>query len=328
MYTIEPTTMQITLREKNILLSQIAGVLSDLNCLVSKLMSVKCQDEDDQVKSYPEEDVSSVSSQESGSLLWDTTEDFPVYLPPPPLSLNLFFPDSNSDDESESLQMCQSVNKSKPEKCSFVQKIESFISSNFPSNVYDKLKMKENRLNNDAFFAEFQSLWRHSIVGDLFIQNPEANENCTTTTSAPEIRYKTVDFSRVNVRSIANVPKPTTFPIHGCSEDPKFYSEIVKLDSVDYYGRHYTRPCRHQTSTPFGSQFGYQTNDGIVPVPSSPVHGYVWSDELRDWILHAIHPDECSPARAPWTGPRSPTRRPPPTRRGWQTSRPRREGKE
>ena len=187
--------------------------------------------------------------------------------------------------------------------------------------------MKENRLSNDAFFAEFQSLWRHSIVGDLFIQNPEANENCTTTTSAPEIRYKTVDFSRVNVRSIANVPKPTTFPIHGCSEDPKFYSEIVKLDSVDYYGRHYTRPCRHQTSTPFGSQFGYQTNDGIVPVPSSPVHGYVWSDELRDWILHAIHPDECSPARAPWTGPRSETRRTPSTRRGWQTSRPRREGK-
>ena len=120
MYTIEPTTMQITTKEKNILLSQIAGVLSDLNCLVSKLMSVKCQDEDDQVKSYPEEDVSSVSSQESGSLLWDTTEDFPVYLPPPPLSLNLFFPDpdSNSDDESGSLQMCQSVNKSKPEKCS------------------------------------------------------------------------------------------------------------------------------------------------------------------------------------------------------------------
>ena len=327
MYTIEPTTMQITLREKNILLSQIAGVLSDLNCLVSKLMSVKCQDEDDQVKSYPEEDVSSVSSQESGSLLWDTTEDFPVYLPPPPLSLNLFFPESNSDDESGSIQLCQSVivNKAEPEECPFVKKIESFISSNFPNNIFSEersAQLRQKRLD-EKIIPEFQCLLQN--VGDLFIQNPESTEICTTTSSVPEIQYKTVNLSNVNVRNLANIPKPTSFPIHGCSEDPKFYSEKLVL-SVDYYG-HARTATGHQKSLPFGFLYGYQTNEGIVPVPSTPVNGHIWSHDLRDWVLYAVYPDECSAGRAPRTGTRSPTTRPTSTRRGWSTSRPRREGK-
>ena len=318
MYTIEPTTMQITTREKNILLGQIAGVLSDLNCLVSKLMSVKCQDED-------EEDVSSVSSQESGSLLWDTTEDFPVYLPPPPLSLNLFFPESNSDDESGSIQLCQSVivNKAEPEECPFVKKIESFISSNFPNNIFSEersAQLRKKRLD-ESIFPHFQCLLQN--VGDLFIQNPEPNEFCTTTSPTPEIVFKTIDFSKVNVRNMANIPKPNYFPIHGVSKDPEFYKKTYWVKGFEYD----KKEINYYKPSPHGSKYGYQTNDGIVPVPDSPVHGHVWSDHLHNWVLHAVYPEERPAARAPWTGPRSPTTRPPSTRRGWSTSRPRREEK-
>ena len=212
-----------------------------------------------------------------------------------------------------------------PQECSFVNKIKSFVSSF--NNVYTKEKssqLKQEVLDENVF-PDFQQMWK--FVGDLFVQNPDSAQISTMTSPTPEIVYKTIDFSKVNVRNMANIPKPSSCPVHGCSNDPKFYTEIVKLDSVDYYGRHYTSPCRHQTSAPFGSLFGYQTNDGIVPVPDTPVHGHVWSDQLRDWVLHAVFPDDCSPAPAPWRGTRSPTTRPPSTRRGWSTSRPRREGK-
>ena len=330
--------------EKDFLLSQIADVLSNLQSLVSQLSTVQIQederpDENSKVKllcqnivapslkvmsndllhtfaydcdvssTSDEEDASSVTSQSSQYCLlscWDITEDYPVQ------------PVSDSQNE---------IIKFIPQECSFVNKMKTYVS--FFDNVYteEKSSQLKQKILDENVFPEFQSMWRHSIVGDLFIQNPDSAQISTTTSPTPEIVFETIDFSRVNVRNMANIPKPASCPVHGCSEDPKFYSEIVKLDSVDYYGRHYTSPCRHQTSAPFGSLFGYQTDDGIVPVPDTPVHGHVWSDQLRDWVLHAVFPDDCSPAPAPWRGTRSPTTRPPSTRRGWSTSRPRREGK-
>ena len=306
--------MKMLRSEKNFILSQVEIVLSELQSLVSKLNSVQCEDEEESMS-----DVTNIS--------WDSSQDFPVYSMSNAF-YTLVFPESSDEEDFEiGQENCQrkSVNK----ECSFVNKINAFITSSFPNAVYNKERSDQIRQNilDKNVFPEFQSMWRHSIVGDLFIQNPDSAQISTTTSPTPEIVFKTIDFSRVNVRNMANIPKPASCPVHGCSEDPKFYSEIVKLDSVDYYGRHYTSPCRHQTSAPFGSLFGYQTDDGIVPVPDTPVHGHVWSDQLRDWVLHAVFPDDCSPAPAPWRGTRSPTTRPPSTRRGWSTSRPRREGK-
>ena len=166
-------------------------------------------------------------------------------------------------------------------------------------------------------------MWRHSIVGDLFIQNPDSTQVSTTTSPDPEIVYKTIDFSKVNVRNMANIPKPNYFPIHGVSNDPEFYIKTYWSKGFEYDKKemNFFKPSPH------GSIYGYQTNDGIVPVPDAPVHGHVWSDHLHNWVLHAIYPEERPAPRAPWTGPRSPTTRPPSTRRGWSTSRPRREGK-
>ena len=297
--------MKMKASEKEYLLSQIAQVLSQLESLVSKLSSVQCQEE-----SPAEDDVSSVYSQLSGSLSWDNSEDFPT-LPVPSSFYSLLFPDS-SDEEMESISTkCQNVRKPTAKKCPFVNKISSFLSSTFPDGVYNK-KFKE-----DLIFVEFQTMWRN--VGDLFVQKPdESAQNCTTTSPSQEIVFKTIDFSKVNVRNMANIPKPSCFPIHGVSNDPEFYKKTYWVKGFEYDKKeiNYFKPSPH------GSIYGYQTNDGIVPVPDVPVHGHVWSDHLHNWVLHAIYPEERPAARAPWTGPGPPTRRrPPSTRRGWPTSR-------
>ena len=73
--------------------------------------------------------------------------------------------------------------------------------------------MKQERLN-ELVFIDFQQMWNH--VDDLFVQNPDSNESCTTTSLASKIVYKSIDFSKVNVR-MANIPKLTSYPFHGVS---------------------------------------------------------------------------------------------------------------
>merc|ERR1712079_861425 len=123
-------------------------------------------------------------------------------------------------------------------------------------------------------------MWRHSNVGDLFVQNPDSEESCTTLPPAtPTIRYKSIDFTQVNVRSIANIPKPTSFPVHGCALDPELYNPV----RMDKHGRYdSTLPC-HRNGTAHGFLYGYETDAGIVPVPDIPVHGHVWKD--GKWML-------------------------------------------
>ena len=323
--------------EKNFLLCQLADVLSSVESLVSNLISVKCEDEvpvqieEDVSKvqilcqkvvapslnllsknvmhtlafdcdvSTTDDDVSSVSSLQS-TLSWDMNEDYPVN----PIS-----------DE-----MSKFVKKAAKRECPFVNKIRCFI-SNFPNLVYTKEKstrIKQEILNENVFY-EFQSMWRHSIVGDLFEQNPDSTQTSTTTTPAPIVRYKSIDFSKVNIRSIANIPKPEKFALYGPSMDPDFYREPYRLDK--YGNKDLTLPSHyHNCGGRHGSLYGYLTDEGIVPVPDQPVHGYTWDHRYGSWVLHATFPEERSDARGPWTRTRtrSPTtRRPPSTRRRWST---------
>ena len=324
MYTTEPTIKMLQ-SEKNFLLSQVSSVLSELQGLVSKLMSVKCEDEEDVSCFGPtsDDEESSVTN-----MSWDYDHDFPVYSTTPSAFYSLVFPES-SDEEIGPTPLKDCLKNTVTEDCSFVNKLRDFISSNYPDFVYNEEKSSQLRKIqlNAKICEELHSMWDN--VGDLFIQKPDSEENCTTLPPAtPAIRYKSIDFSKVNVRNMANIPKPTNFPVHGCSPESKFYTEVVKVDYWDYYGNQRTFESSFKRKAPFGSLYGYQTNVGIVPVPDTPVHGHVWSDQLHDWVLHAVFPEECSPARTPWTGSRSPTRRrPPSTRRGWSTSRLRREEK-
>ena len=302
-------------REKDFILSQVASVLSDLQSLVSKLNSIQCHDEEEESKS----DVTNIS--------WDSSHDFPVYSTTPSAFYSLVFPES-SDEEIEMLPVNDCQEKPVHED-SFVNKILNFISSNFPNNVYNEekgAKIRKVQLNA-AVCEDFHCMWNN--VGDLLKQKPDSDENCTTLPPAtPAIKYKSIDFAKVNVRNMANIPKPTSFPVYGCSPEPKFYTEVVKVDYWDYYGNQRTFESSFIRKAPFGSLYGYETNVGIVPVPDTPAHGHVWSDQLHNWVLHAVFPEECSATRAPSAGSRFPTTsRPPSTRRGGRTSRPRREGK-
>ena len=128
--------------ERNFLLSQIAVILSELQCLVSQLSTVKCQEEEDSisrvknlckkvvapslnilsnnvihtlaydcdVSSTTDDDVSSVSSQQS-KLSWDLSEDYPV------------------NPVSERFSQTNPCDVTTPEECSFVKK----LSVSFPS---------------------------------------------------------------------------------------------------------------------------------------------------------------------------------------------------
>ena len=328
--------MKMTHHDREYLLSQIAAVLSDLQRLVSQLSTVQIEEKEvSKVKilcqkitapslnlmpndvlhklafdcdlSSTDDDVSSVSSQQSSKFSWDMNEDYPV---------------SPTSERFSPEMKCPTVRNSIPEEeCSFVNKVKCFISSNFPNHVYSKQKSTQIRQEwlDEGVLNEFQSMWRSAIVGDLFGQNPEANQSCTTPPPPPVIRYNTIDFTKVNVRSIANIPRPEHQAVHGCSQDPKFYSESVIL-SYDYYNRPHTLESSHKKAKPFGSLYGYLTNVGVVPVPDTPVHGYIWCHDSGGFILHAMDPiaSSTAPPRTPWTRTRgSTTRRPPSTRKRW-----------
>ena len=310
--------MKMKQSEKDFLLSQVAIVLSKCQSLVSQLSNVQIEEV---VNKPDDEDLSSVSSQQSDELLWDVSEDFPVY-PTPSEYYNLVY---FSESESEPIQISSPKleRKPTPKECPFVMKVKSFLTSGFPSNVYSKEKSNEIRQKwlDDSVFVEFQSMWRHSNVGDLFIQKPEDSIPINTTANpAPEIKYRTVDFSKLNVRNIKNIPRPELYPIHGCSEDPEFYVKTYWAGGFEYEKKGVT----YYKSSPHGSVYGYRTNVGIVPVPTTPVYGYVWSDHdganlSADWVLHAIFPEERSKSRATRPTPRWTTPRRPPGSRRWPT---------
>ena len=113
--------------------------------------------------------------------------------------------------------------------------------------------------------------------------------------SAPVIRYPTIDFTKVNIRSIANVPKPQEYPILGCSDDENFYHKLSRGEGEESHKQFY----KFNRYGPFGVAYGYRTNLGIVPVPDEPVHGYIWQDD--GWVLCAVHPpDQRSKVARKW----------------------------
>ena len=316
--------MQLKMKqsEKDYLLSQIQVVLSDLQRLVSQLNSVQIEESSSMsnVKNLCQKivapslnlmsrdvmhtfafdcDVSSTSdevSSVSSQLSWDMKEDYPVS----PISE----------------EMSNFVKSTMKEECSFVMNIKNFISLSCPDLVYDKLKSAQMKEEN--VFIEFRAMWRN--VGDLFVQNQDADQNSVLPPPAPAIRYKTVDFSNINLRSIVNIPKPEKFPLYGPSIDPEFYREPYRVDRHGY--KDLTLPSHyHNCGGRHGSLYGYRTDWGIVPVPDRPVHGHIWSHEMHNWVYHAVPPDESHDSRAQWTRrrPRSSTTRPPSARRRWMS---------
>ena len=100
---------------------------------------------------------------------------------------------------------------------------------------------------------------------------------------AKEVEYPQVDLNLLNSHFIKNIPKPDLLPILGCSNDLQFYARVDHRPGIKNFYKEF----------PFGSDYGYNTNRGIVAVPDHPIHGYVWSG--GEWKVHASLPSSTLP---------------------------------
>ena len=113
--------------------------------------------------------------------------------------------------------------------------------------------------------------------------------------AAPELEEVTVPdpYPRVrwsDIRFKPALPNPEQCAVFSCSQDPGFY-----LDKVEYHNgsiiptytdSDFQRLSRYN-GQPFGSLPGYQTNLGVVAVPTIPVGGYVYCPDAKKWVLFA-----------------------------------------
>ena len=93
----------------------------------------------------------------------------------------------------------------------------------------------------------------------------------------PYVRWNDIRFKPA-------LPNPEQCPIHSCSPDPKFY---VDKESPSFQCNYNFDYGASQYGKPFGALPGYLTNLGVVPVPSTPVGGYVFCPDAKKWVLFA-----------------------------------------
>ena len=104
--------------------------------------------------------------------------------------------------------------------------------------------------------------------------------------------YPRVDWSKINRHTIKNLPQPKLFPIIGCPQHPEVYPDAPNPDGrirVCSTHKDCSLPgCKHETPIgghPFGSHFGFETNLGIVSMPTCPIGGYIFTEE--GWKIYA-----------------------------------------
>ena len=88
-----------------------------------------------------------------------------------------------------------------------------------------------------------------------------------------EVPIPRVDFSKVKPHLHEKLPKPSYYPVYGCSEDPEFYRKRFL-----------------ESPAPFDSKPGFTTNMGIVAVPQDPIGGYIYAGgagTYTSWQLYA-----------------------------------------
>jgi len=113
---------------------------------------------------------------------------------------------------------------------------------------------------------------------------------------SPTLRKPNVNWAKLNPFQHKNLPKPNLFPVHGCSQDPDFYEQMVQYRDG---GGNYRRTLKWNplkisveieelTNQPFGRNFGFETNMGVVAIPTMPLHGYRCHPSTGEWVMDAI----------------------------------------
>ena len=311
----------LLLSEKEVMLSEISRILEVCKSIVSRL---SCQDVNVSVKAAPtniqhttlcsdDDEMWWDQSDVSGHMSFDPNNNFYVgvdtILDDSLLEDIQLFPsdetDASDNDLEDSVAMRVKLRKLTPLQSSvhlgavtnvpdaeeqqlassddqFIEKITSFINKSSPGNIFNAKKSLRRKKRKAAkmIHPELISLWKN--VGDLF--DPRISVPSTPDPSIP-----IVDWSRVNQRFIQNIPTPSPQPKHGVSNYPPFYKENKYISQAD---------CKeglfHLSKAPFGSELGYLTSAGVISHSSNTnsIHGYVWSDSFRKYILHAKFPGE------------------------------------
>ena len=242
-------------------LSDVSHVLSEMNELV-KIIADKQQQK---TKADPDQH----------ELWWDPSDV--TMLSSTPSSC------SSSVVSSDELDVFNVGDLFVQEDC-FIAKMSKAIERFAPNKTFSRAK-HERRMKRKMMklvHREFHCLWKHVdvITGIAPAVAP---------VKPPALK---VNWSLVNTRALANLPKPQLYPKLGCSEDPAFYQPYEgTVPSVyeDSGKRRVTFKPKHQQDNPFGSEYGVETSMGVMCVKDLVLFGHIWSEERGSWLLHASY---------------------------------------
>jgi len=143
---------------------------------------------------------------------------------------------------------------------------------------------------------EMYAIWLHSHDEDLTVEEAEQYDGYLVRQTRPPPIYSPnlpkpyVNWMRFNPNMRRNLPIPMMCPKLGCSQDPNFYNLTVPTYNYTPYTRHYTdQPPTpvFEKGEPFGSEYGFVTEMGVMPVPSYPIHGFVFHG--GSWVIASGH---------------------------------------
>ena len=162
-----------------------------------------------------------------------------------------------------------------------MESVVQFLRIATPNSIYKPAWREE--LIKEKIVPELFPVWTNAeeIFGDV---RPEDNDD-DNQYAPPVIQYPSIDLHSVNTRFIENVPKPSLFPVHGVSFDPDFYHKWYDSNEP------YKKIQKFRQPYPFGAEYGYETNVGVVLPSTEPIHGYIWC-KGEGWRLYAVKPGE------------------------------------
>ena len=267
--TIMEEQIEDTLVKVNVLMSQVSESMSAVSNVqqflpvVSELL-LKLQ----RVVSH-QICADNVVSSENQELWWDSTTEMVTYSED-----NINDCDSSILSTSESL-FSTSVTSLADEGNIFIKNISTFLSKAAPSGIFSRRKSKRRRVKKmrRLVHPDLYNIWYFS---SQITAPPDVKSQPVSVPLYPE-----VDWTNVNKRFLSNIPNPSFFPIHGCSEDPSHY-ELTYVSHNNFIPAEFERP------SPFGQAYGYMTERGVIAVPNRVHHGYVWSvcdSGVGQWVL-------------------------------------------
>ena len=267
--TIMEEQIEDTLVKVNVLMSQVSESMSAVSNVqqflpvVSELL-LKLQ----HVVSH-QICADNVVSSENQELWWDSTTEMVTYSED-----NINDCDSSILSTSESL-FSTSVTSLADEGNIFIKNISTFLSKAAPSGIFSRRKSKRRRVKKmrRLVHPDLYNIWYFS---SQITAPPDVKSQPVSVPPYPE-----VDWTNVNKRFLSNIPNPSFFPIHGCSEDPSHY-ELTYVSHNNFIPAEFERP------SPFGQAYGYMTERGVIAVPNRVHHGYVWSvcdSGVGQWVL-------------------------------------------